>query len=58
MKKEILEIRDLITELNEYTAAYNQGNPSISDKEWDELYFRLEELEKKTGILYPNLKMN
>ena len=54
MKKEILEIRDLITELNEYTAAYNQGNPSISDKEWDELYFRLEELEKKTGILYPD----
>ena len=31
-------LRDL---LNKYTEAYDQGHPEISDKEWDDLYFKL-----------------
>ena len=48
------EIRVLIHKLNYYTKLYDEGSPAISDKEWDDLYFELKELEKKTGIIYPN----
>ena len=52
MKQEL--IKELINKLNKYTAAYDVGCPVISDKEWDELYFKLKTLEKETGIIYPN----
>ena len=34
------------------TALYDAGTPEISDKEWDELYFKLVEMEKEKGIVY------
>ena len=48
------EIRRLITLLNEHTKYYQIGKPVISDQDWDKLYFRLKELEKETGIIYPD----
>ena len=47
-------IRTLIDELNFHTSLYNKGIPVISDEEWDKMYFELQELEKKTGIIYPD----
>ena len=47
-------IRSLIDELNRLTALYDAGTPEISDKEWDELYFKLVEMEKEEGIIYPD----
>jgi DNA ligase (NAD+) len=49
-----LTMRDTINELNRLTKLYDMGTPEVSDKEWDDLYFSLEELEKKTGIIYPD----
>jgi DNA ligase (NAD+) len=42
--------RDLIDALNYYTKKYDEGNPEITDEEWDNLYFELikrEALEDK-----------
>ena len=47
-------IRSLIDELNKLTKLYDEGYPEISDKEWDELYFKLQKLEEETGIIYPD----
>jgi len=47
-------IRSLINELNRLTKLYDEGHPEISDKEWDDLYFRLQEMEKETGLIYPD----
>ena len=47
-------MRDLIDKLNYYTELYDKGITAISDKEWDELYFALETMEKETGIIYPD----
>lgn len=49
-----LEIRELIDKLNHYTELYDQGNPEITDKEWDKLYFDLYDLEQETGIFFPD----
>ena len=46
------EIRELINKINYYTKLYDEGNPEISDKEWDNLYFKLVALESKTGIYF------
>lgn len=51
---ELVEMKNLIKQLNYHTKLYNQGTPEISDKEYDELYFKLEELEKETNLIYPN----
>jgi NAD-dependent DNA ligase len=32
-------MRELIDKLNYYTKLYDEGNPAISDKEWDDIYF-------------------
>ena len=48
------KIRTYTGLLNDYTNAYEAGAPLISDKEWDDLYFKLQELEKETGIIYPD----
>jgi DNA ligase (NAD+) len=47
----ISTMQNLIHKLNEYTVAYDEGKPKVSDKEWDDLYFQLEQLEKDTGIV-------
>ena len=43
-------IRDLIYQLNYHTKKYDEGNPEISDKEWDDMYFELQGLENWTGL--------
>ena len=48
------DIKELIWKLNRYTKKYDEGHPIISDKEWDELYFKLQKMEKETGIIYPD----
>ena len=47
-------MKTLVDYLNEMTKLYDQGQPQISDKEWDTLYFELEGLENVTGIVMPN----
>jgi len=54
MDQNIHDIKILIKYLNKYTKAYDEGHPLITDEQWDELYFRLKELEDKTGIIYPD----
>lgn len=44
--------RELIDALNYYTKKYDEGNPEISDKEWDDLYFQLIKLESLEGRYY------
>ena len=44
-------MRDLIEKLNYYTKLYDEGQPAISDEEWDNMYFKLQEMEKETGII-------
>lgn len=54
-------IRELIYDLNKYTKAYDEGHPLISDKEWDDLYFKLQNYENKYQIYYedsPTQKIN
>lgn len=48
------KIRDLITWLNERTKEYDDGFPTVSDKEWDNRYFELSRLEDAYGIIYPD----
>jgi len=48
-------MKDLIRKLNEAsTAYYKYDKPIMSDKQYDELYDRLVELEKSTGIIIAN----
>ncbi len=48
-------MKDLIKTLNEARDAYyNRNSPIMSDKEYDKLFDELAELEKFTGIIYPN----
>lgn len=44
----------LINWLNDRTDEYNFGAPTVSDKEWDDAYFKLVDIEKKTGIIFEN----
>ena len=46
------KIRNLIDKLNYYTKLYDEGKPEISDQEWDDMYFKLVTLEKKTGLYF------
>lgn len=48
------EIREKIEFLNKHTQLYEANTPKITDKEWDAIYFELQELERKTGIIYPD----
>ena len=47
-------MRELVEKLNYYTKLYDEGNPAISDKEWDDMYFQLQELEKEFGVVLSN----
>ena len=46
------EIKKLIKELNYHSLLYENGQEIISDKEWDNMYFKLQTLEQETGIYY------
>ena len=48
--KEIM--RDLVDRLNYLTLKYDEGCPEVSDKEWDDLYFQLLDMENKAGMYY------
>ena len=48
-----MKIDKLVKKLNEYTALYDEGRPAISDKEWDDMYFELFELEQECNY-YPS----
>jgi DNA ligase (NAD+) len=50
----IEEINNLIEMLNYNTLLYDEGKPVISDKEWDEMYFRLQYLENSLGVHLPH----
>lgn len=54
MNKEetINKIRNLIDELNVLTKFYDEGHPTVSDKEWDEKYFELQNLENEYSIYF------
>ncbi len=47
-------IKYLVNELNKHTELYDSGSPIISDKEWDDMYFELVELEQEWGYILPN----
>lgn len=47
-------MKDLIEKINEWTRAYDEGHPIVSDEEWDKKYFELQRLEEETGIIEPN----
>ena len=46
------DIRKLIDALNKYTDLYDKGTPTISDSDWDQMYFELQRKEQETGIIY------
>lgn len=48
------DMRSLVDKLNYYTKKYDEGNPEISDKEWDDLYFQLLTLEEQTNVILPD----
>ena len=47
-------VRFLVIALNAYTKDYEQGNPKITDEEWDNMYFELKSLEEETGLILSN----
>ena len=47
-------MRELVEKLNYYTKLYDEGKPQISDKEWDNMYFELQELENEFGVILSN----
>ena len=47
-------MKALVELLNEYTDAYNKGEPLVSDTEWDNLYFELFCCEKELGYAVPD----
>jgi len=47
------EIKELIEKLNYYTKLYDEGHPAISDKAWDDMYFKLQRLEQEYHIYLP-----
>lgn len=48
------DIRTFINKLNQATEAYDKGKPYLTDMEWDIMYYKLEHLEKATGLIYPD----
>ena len=50
----INKIQELVDKLNYYTKLYDEGHPAISDKEWDDMYFKLQDLENFYGIYLPD----
>lgn len=48
------KIINLVNYLNQCTKAYDEGKPLITDKEWDDLYFQLKEMETEAGLILSN----
>ena len=45
MSIEKARIKELIIILNHATKTYDEGHPTLTDKQWDDLYFELETLK-------------
>ena len=43
-------MREIISILNEKSKEYEEGHPTISDREWDDYYFKLIDIEKEAGF--------
>ena len=54
MKTNIEKIKELVNFLNYHTYLYDHSAEVITDKEWDEKYFELKELEKKENFILNN----
>ena len=53
-KVNIDRMQELIDKLNYYTKYYDMGQSLISDKEWDDMYFKLQDLENFYGVYLEN----
>jgi DNA ligase (NAD+) len=54
-------IKELIETLNYNTKLYDEGHPTMTDEEWDKLYFELCGLELESGMYFadsPTQKVN
>lgn len=50
----IERIKELVEKLNRYSYEYySLDSPSVSDKDYDEKYYELQELERETGYVLP-----
>ncbi len=50
----IERIKELVEKLNRYSYEYySLDNPSVSDKDYDQMYYELQELEKETEYVLP-----
>ena len=47
-------IDELVEKLNDATVFYDKGCPIMTDKEWDDMYFSLLQLELSSGYINPN----
>lgn len=54
MDKRILRIKELTILLNEATEKYDKGTPTMTDEEWDNLYFELKTLEEECDFFFKN----
>lgn len=54
MSYKIERIKELTKELNRLTELYDKGIPEITDKEWDDMYFELVNLERECNYAMPN----
>ena len=51
----IKRIQQLVSQLNTYrNEYYNQNNPEVSDKQYDDLFDELSNLESETGYVPSN----
>lgn len=48
------EYLNVVEKLNEHTKYYDAGTPTISDEEWDNLYFEISKYEEETGFISEN----
>lgn len=52
--QDIEKMRLLVDQLNTATKAYDEGQPIMSDEEWDTLYFSLQSLEREMRTALPD----
>jgi DNA ligase (NAD+) len=53
-EKDLKRIKELTILLNKATEEYDKGTPIMTDKEWDDLYFELKNLEEKWNFSFRN----
>lgn len=54
MIKDKIDYGKAIEKLLSWQQEYDAGHPTISDEEWDKIYFEVEEFEKRSGIVFSN----